>query len=155
MPRPRSKSTTILAGSALGLVAMLSGCSYLSPGNPMRSNDEYNYTSSSTMPQTVVLRDLRTDEVLFTWEIPVNKKVFIRFYPGLAEPKTEATPDQCEWLYYPIDLSDPPLENRVRFNVPADNSRRLELFLRPSPELPADMKPSDVPQPPPDLAPIK
>jgi hypothetical protein len=154
MPRLRT-TTTLALPLAMGLAALAGGCGYPADGNPLASNDEYNYVSTSTMPQTVVLRDLRTDEVLRTWEIPVNQKVYIRFYPERAEPITETTPDTCEWIYYPIALSNPPAENHVRFNVPAANSRRLDLFLRPSPELPADMKPADVPMPPSDLPPIK
>ena len=148
------RPTTLIAASALGLT-LLSGCSYMSPGNPLSSRDEYNYPSTSTMPQTVVLRDLRTDEVLYTWEVPVNKKVFVRFMKNRAEPNNESNPDQCEWVIYPIGYRNPPLSNRLRFNVPPADSRRLDLFTRPSPELPADMKPEDAPMPPADLAPIK
>jgi len=152
MPRPLF--TSLAAGSLLALTA-LSGCGYLADGNPLKSVDEYNYPSTSTMPQTLVLRDLRTDQVLFTWEIPVGQKLFVKFYPDQAEPKTDATPDACEYVYYPIALGNPPIENRVRFNVPPANSRRVELVVRPSPELPGDMKPADVPQPPADLPPAK
>lgn len=126
----------------------------MSPGNPLASYDEYNYPSTATMPQTVVLRDLRTDQVLYTWEIPVDQKLFVRFLEGTGDA-TKGTPDQCEWLFYGITESAPPWEHRQRFNVPPSNSRRLDLFLRPSPELPGNMKPAGVEQPPADLAPIK
>lgn len=156
MPRscksPCAKPALLLT---LGLLSLAGGCGYAADGNPLVSRNEFNYPSTSTLPQTLVLRDLRTDEVLFTWEIPVNQKVFIRIYPDRAEPKTEANPDQCEWLYYPIALKNPPAENRVRFNVPPADSRRFDLFTRPTPELPSDMKPSDVPTPPDDLPPVK
>lgn len=154
MPRLRAITSSALL-ITVGVVSLAGGCGYLAPGNPLRSNDEYNYPSTSTVPQTVVLRDLRTDEVLFTWEIPVNQKVYFRFYANKAEPMSDATPDMCEWRYYDITLDNPPAEDRLRFNVPPANSRRLDLFLRPSPELPGGMKPADVPMPPSDLPPVK
>jgi hypothetical protein len=154
MPRSRKTArTTVLL--ALGLLSLAGGCGYLAPGNPLRSNDEYNYMSTSTVPQTVVLRDLRTDEVLFTWEIPVNQKVYIRFFTDKADPKTDAAPDQCRWRYYPITMDNPPAEDHKHFSVPPSNSRRIDLFLRPSPELPGGMKPAEVPTPPDDLPPVK
>jgi hypothetical protein len=154
MPRAFLSAKTLIAAPVLTL-SLLGGCGYMADGNPLSSREEFNYRSTSTMPQTVVLRDLRTDEVLYTWEVPVNKKLYVRFLTNKAQPMTESNPDQCEWLIYSIDRWNPPLENRLRFNVPPNNSRRLDLYERPSPELPGDMKPSDVPQPPADLPPIK
>ncbi|MDP1662499.1 MAG: hypothetical protein Q8L55_11360 [Phycisphaerales bacterium] len=153
MPRLRPLSKPLAAATTLALT-LVGGCGYLSPGNPMASNNEFNYPSTATMPQTVVLRDLRTDQVLYTWEIPVDQKLHVRFHEGKGDPGS-ATPDQCVWLFYPITRWNPPLEDRHTFNVPPASACRLDLFTRPSPELPADMKPAEIPQPPADLPPIK
>ncbi|HZW05625.1 MAG TPA: hypothetical protein VFF65_00765 [Phycisphaerales bacterium] len=156
MPRLRSVTgTTLLAALALTAITA-GGCTYLSPGNPMSSKNEFNYPSTSTLPQTVMLRDLRTDEVVRTWEVPVGMKLFVRFFPDRdSVPRNEANPDTCEWVYYPIGRWNPPLADRVRFNVPPADSRRLDLFVRSNPELPPSMMPAEVPMPPDDLPPIK
>jgi hypothetical protein len=142
--------------TALTLSAFAGGCgSYFADDQPLSSRDEYNYRSTPSQPQTVVLRDLRTDEVLRTWEIPVDKKLFVRFLKGDEGTVGQPYPDECEWVYYPITMWNPPLEHRERFKVPTSMARRLELTLRPGPELPANMKPADVPMPPSDLPPVK
>jgi len=152
---PRLRSCTLLAAPALATI-VAGGCTYMSPGNPLSSKNEFNYPSTSTLPQTVVLRDLRTDEVLYTWEVPVDKKLFVRFYEDRnSVPRNQANPDTCEWVYYPIGRWNPPLADRARFNVPPADSRRLDLFMRTNPELPESMKPAEVPMPPDDLPPIK
>lgn len=156
---PRSRTTVAASLIALGLLSLAGGCGYFADGNPLASKDEYNVKSTSINPQTIVLRDLRTDEVIKTWEIPVDKQLFIHFYLPDGDhgdgKKDGPTPDTCEWLYYPIDMWNPPTEGRLRFPVPVASARRIELIVRPSPELPPSMQPTDVPQPPADLQPIK
>ena len=153
---PRSRTTVAASLIALGLLSLAGGCgSYFADGNPLASNDEYNIKSTATDPQTFVLRDLRTDEVLRTWEIPPDTKLFVRFSPTTDGTKNETMPDTCEWLYYPLTTWTPPMEGRQRFAVPIASSRRVELLVRSGPELPPSMKPADVPQPPADLQPIK
>ncbi|MFT3684051.1 MAG: hypothetical protein QM783_03820 [Phycisphaerales bacterium] len=146
----------LLAFTVLALSAFAGGCnSYFADDQPLSSRDEYNYRSTPSQPQTVVLRDLRTEEVLRTWEIPVDQKLFVRFLKGDESTVGQAYPDECECLYYPITMWNPPLEHRERFKVPPSTARRLELFVRPGPELPGSMKPADVPMPPGDLPPVK
>lgn len=152
MPRPRLSLALV---PMFGLLSLAGGCGYFSDGNPGASNDEYNYPSTSTVPQTLVLRDLRSDEVLYTWEIPVDQKLFVRFNKADTGAAPSAMPDTCEWIYYPFADWNPPSENHAFFKVPPASGRRLELVLRPSPELPSAMKPTDVPKPPDDLPPIK
>lgn len=147
---------TLAAALLLAPIALTGGCWYVNDGIPTSSRDEYNYPSTATMPQTVVLRDLRTDEVLHTWEVPVDSKLFVRF---LSDQNLRAAgdpyPDTCEWVYYPVGTWNPPLSDRLRFQVPAASSRRLELSVRTSPELPAAMRPADVPKPQGELPPLK
>jgi hypothetical protein len=125
--------------SAAALLTGLGGCvnQMWYPGGPMASRDAYTYESTAVMPQTVTLTDLRTEQVLYTWVVPVDQQLIIRFRAGEGN-NNNTTPDRCEWDLIPRGKSS--ATPRYAFNVAPASARRIDSFLRNTPESPEDMR---------------
>ncbi len=146
-----------------GLVALAaSGCSYYRPGGHGFSNDgPYTYYSTAHMPQTLTLKDTRTDEVLWTVEAPVGTQLVVRFARGSGEGPR---PDVMRWEIMPLGQQWGSLDNEMP--VPPASARLIEASLRPTPEFPDDVpavasaqpatepaaRPAGAPTPPPPPA---
>lgn len=108
-----------------------SGCSYYRPGGHGFSNGPATYYSTPHMPQTVTLKDTRTDEVLWTVEAPVGTQLVLRFARGSGEGPR---PDVMRWEIMPLGQQWGSLDNEMP--VPPASARLIETALRPTPEFP-------------------
>jgi hypothetical protein len=136
-------SASLLATLAL---AGLGGCanSMWYPGGPLRSIDQYTYESTSHYPQTVSLIDTRTDQVIWTVDVPVDQQLVMRFEKGDGDDN-RITPDKMVWDVWPRGQRSG--EPQYSMNVPDATARRVDVLMRPAPEFPADMKPLETPMP--------
>lgn len=128
-------SCAICAALALtGGMLFSSGCA--GEGGMGMSRDRYVYASTPWQPKTVTLRDTRTGQDFWTMEVPVGKKLVVRFEEGEGS-KGAFTPDRMCWTI--IDDGDDFMTLKNKLNVPGPEARRLDITLRPSPEMPEGM----------------
>ncbi len=104
-----------------------------SAGGNAASTDSYTYVSRSHTPQTVSLVDTRTNEVIWSRDVPVDKQLSIKFY----EDHNSENPSRPDVMRYAIQDSG---ERWARLTdsitVPPSASRRLDVELRDGPEFP-------------------
>ncbi len=132
----RSTFTSLTLGLALCATAGLSGC--WSPGGSRGwVKDAYTYESSSMIPQTVTVKDTRTGETLFSYDIPVGRQLVVRFFADHT-PDDAAFPDLMMWDDWEIGtrFGSPSKE----LAVPPASGRMLEVSVRKSPEMPEAMR---------------
>jgi len=121
----------VLAVAALGLA----GC--YQEGGPGFSADQHVYVSRPWQPWTVTLRDTRTGQEFWSMDVPVGKRLVLKFVQG-GGTKDKYTPDSMIWTLVDeeresfLDLSN-------SLPCPPADSRRLEPTLRTAPELPESM----------------
>ncbi|MBX3359637.1 MAG: hypothetical protein KF745_14555 [Phycisphaeraceae bacterium] len=128
----RSRALTL---ALLTCAAAVSGGCYW-PGGPGYSADRFTYESTSFQPQTVSVIDTRTDQTIWTVDIPVGKELVVWFRADLGT-KDSSTPDRMDWAVFPAGQTSGSLPNNLP--VPPASSRRIDTFVRPVPELPEDM----------------
>lgn len=107
------------------------GCFY-SQGGSGASRDTHTFDSSSHFPKTVSLIDTRTDETIWSMEIPVGKRLVVRFVPDKTEDPYR--PDQMRWEIMTQDTFFGTLDNAMP--VPDATCRLLKMELRETPEMP-------------------
>jgi hypothetical protein len=122
----RTLAAVLLAG--LGLQ---SGCAY-SEGGPGASWDRYTYVSRPHSPKTVTIVDTRTEEVVFTMDIPVGQQLVFDI-DDRPSRRGEYFSGTMSWALMPEGQGYGTLRNRV--DVPPANSRRIDLDIRPGPEM--------------------
>jgi hypothetical protein len=122
-------ATTGLAAGALALSAM-SGC-YQPQGPGYSGLAPETYISTEMRPKTVSLFDGRTGETIWSIDIPVNKQLVMRFY----ENKNEGAymPDEMKWRIMEMGKRSGGLHNSIP--APPRDSRRVDVSLRPAPEI--------------------
>lgn len=133
--RPRLAARASLAALAL-CAGLLGGC-YTEGGGQM-SMDRFTYVSTPSQPKTITLVDTRTFESIWSIDVPVGQQVALQFMknPKNREgiPPDPYRPDLMRWsLMKAYDMGGD-LDNSIA--VPPSYSRRLEMKLRPSPEMP-------------------
>ncbi|MCC6320909.1 MAG: hypothetical protein IT438_05660 [Phycisphaerales bacterium] len=127
---PLNRFRRLCAFGVLGAgVLAASGC--YSEGGLGWSEDQYCYVSRPYQPWTVILKDTRTGQELWSVEVPVGKQLVIHFLPGTGVPGS-ATPDTMEWGIMEEGVEGGQLANTLP--APPWNSRRLDPILRPVPE---------------------
>jgi hypothetical protein len=122
--------------AALAGLAVLSGCYF--NGGPQWSADQGSYISTTNLPQTVSVMDLRTGQEVWSYDIPVDRKLVIDFSKGVGDP-TIGMPDKMNWEEWPIDRSFGQPSQVVL--VPPASARRVDVKIRSVPELPDVLKP--------------
>ena len=120
-----------LAAAAIP-AALLAGC-YTEAGFGV-SRDVYTYVSRAHDPVTITIVDTRTGEEVWAREIPVNRKLVIRFLDGKGE-ENQQYPDLMLWEEMDPGRKGGHLPNKVA--VPS--TRRIDYTLRRRPELPEEM----------------
>ncbi len=127
---PRFKpSHALLAAFALSTLAA-SGC-YREGGN-LWSNDTHVYVSTSWQPKTISLVDTRTEEIVWSIDIPVDQQLVVSFESGGG--KGDVTPDRMEYGIMNAGKWSGGLSESI--SVPDVGSRRLDMSLRAAPEMP-------------------
>ncbi len=125
-----SKRITILA---LGLAAsaVLVGCHRPHGAMMSYTGASHTYYSTEMQPKTVRLVDLRTDEVIFSLDIPPGKQLTLDFVDGEGDDPTYS-PDLMRYQVFDLGTTMGKLRNSL--TVPAATSRRLDMFVRQGPE---------------------
>ncbi len=126
--------TAFLVLATVPPAALLGGC--WNPGGLGASYDRYTYVSTEWQPQTVSIIDTRTQQAIWSQEVPVGQKLVMRFrdsddYYDKAAPDP-AYPDALEWDVWPRtkEFGEP---SRVSW-VPKSRVRRVDVRFRPAPE---------------------
>lgn len=130
---PRSQSVALAAALLLAGLS-LPGC--YNEGGIGYSRDAYAYVSTSWQPKTVTLKDTRTGQDFWSVDVPVGKKLVITFSENTGA-KDAYTPDTMSWAICDESDENPRLGNTLA--VPNMHARRLDVTLRPTPELPDNM----------------
>ncbi|MEI7658123.1 MAG: hypothetical protein WCK33_08670 [Phycisphaerae bacterium] len=114
----------VLLVASLGLAAAsLGGCS---------TAEVYTYTSDAHSPKSVTITDTATGEKVWTCDIPVGQKLDMRF--ANRPPATEERgSDELAWSLSGVDSKSKGRRNIVQ--VPPVSRRRIDMTLRPAPEL--------------------
>src|SRR5262245_2182097 len=108
---------------ALGL-AVLGGC-----------EEKYTYRSGPHVPQTVTLVNTSTGERIWSYDVPVGQELTMHFVHG-PDRATELGYDEMTWTVGPAGQAmTPPVKSRMK--VPPPNSRRVDVAVRPRPEMPS------------------
>ncbi len=129
--------TASLLTLALASLAPLGGC--WAPGGRGISDDSYTYWSTTNMPQTVTITDLRTGQAIFSIDIPVGKQFVCKFYTDDGD-ENDVYPDLMKWDVWPLASFDFGLPEQ-RLQVPPSHARRIDTTLRTTPEVPLQVKP--------------
>lgn len=121
-------STGLGACFAAGVAVLMTGCgaSY-KPGGDGFARDAFTYPSTSHVPLTVQLRDTRTSEILWSYEIPPDRELVVHFYKGRNADNLEL-PDEMRWEEWELGRTSGGLENKMP--VPSENYRRMDVYVR-------------------------
>ncbi len=134
------RSRLVLAVAA-GATPLLSGCHSLNtmkPGGRGASLDQFTYVSDAWSPKTVRLVDTRSQEEIWSMDVPVGQKLIVRFYPNKTKDNVDF-PDAMRWDVIPATQLATLLDNSMP--VPGRWARRLEMELRKGAEYPPDGPP--------------
>ncbi len=85
------------------------------------------YYSTISRPTTVTLVDTRTEEAIFSIEIPVGKQLSLDFVEGKGDDPVE-TPDLMRYQLFEIGTTSGKLRNAM--TVPAATARRIDVDYR-------------------------
>ena len=130
----RAAARGAVVAGAVASSGLLAGCAWWkgqTPGGRSASLDQFSYVSTAFAPMTVTLRDVRDGSEIWSLDVPVNRKLIVRFDPADDEERDTLRPAIMCWDVVDVDDSSS-LENEVP--VPQDPYRRLEVTLRETPE---------------------
>lgn len=150
MPAPLSRfARPLAAATILASLALSAGCYH--EGGPLRSIDRFTYVSTSWQPKTVTLIDTRTGESMWSVDIPVGQQLVIDFDTSKDADNTQWLPDEAKWDLMPDTRRHGTLHNKMK--VPPRHARRLDVSLRPVPEMPSGAPQASTVAPQPDTVP--
>jgi hypothetical protein len=130
-----TRRRTCLPFAATALACAIAGaCSVPGyyEGGSRASNDLHVYVSRPHSPKTVSLVNTVSGETLWSVDIPVGKQLVVRFVDDRLDDPINSS--MMKW-----DLMEETTDHKNLTNqmpVPGRNYRRLDLELRPAPELP-------------------
>jgi hypothetical protein len=125
-----STRATVLACSLAASIAII-GCHRPQGAMMAYTGGSHTYYSTEDQPKTVRITDVRTNEVIFSMDVPAGKQLTMDFVPGEGDDPVY-TPDLMRYHVWDIGTETGVLENSL--TVPAANSRRIDVFLREGPE---------------------
>lgn len=121
-----------------GLLA-LSACGPTSPYRPFfdeggsgASIDEFTYVSRPYEAKTISVIDTRTQEVVFSMDVPVGQQLTVNF-EDMEKNKDKYMSGIMKWAVMPAGNRYGTLRNRV--DVPPPHSRRIDVDIRQGPEV--------------------
>lgn len=126
----------LLLTLSLGALSLPMGGCHLE-GGPRYSADRYTYVSRSWTPKTISLIDTRTGETTWSVDVPVGEQLVVGFSKGTGP--NELRPDEIVWGLMPAGRRFGQRNNRQP--CPPASARRLDMTLRPTPEMPGDTLP--------------
>lgn len=109
----------------------LNGCHRPQGAMMAYSTGSITLLSTEFSPKSMRLVDLRTGETIFEMDIPVGQQLSFDFVPGDGNDPVQ-TPDLMRYQVWPAGTTI----GRLRNTLPVPNStcRRLEWWVRPTPE---------------------
>lgn len=123
--------TLLLAASILTIMTIsatsLSGCYSPKGGLMPYSGGAETYFSYEVRPVTIVLKDLRNDQVVFTMDVPGGKQLTLQFFEGKGDDKVYS-PDLMKYAVLDIGSSSGSLSSAL--TVPPAPARRIDVFYR-------------------------
>ncbi|CAN5835547.1 hypothetical protein BH11PLA1_BH11PLA1_22420 [soil metagenome] len=131
--------TTLLLAAALSLP----GC-WTPGGTRGYLSDTYTYESTPDMPQTVTVIDRRTNEALWSYDVPVDMELVMRFTPSVNTDDA-SLPDVLKWDVWKRGTKFGFPRNSVA--MPDSSARLIDVKLRKSPELPESVKAREMGEP--------
>lgn len=137
------------AATILASLALSAGCYY--EGGPLRSIDRFTYASTTWSPKTVTLVDTRTGEAMWSVDIPVGRQLVIDFDTSKDADNTQWLPDEARWDLMPDTRRHGQLQNKMK--VPPPQARRIDVSLRPVPEMPSGAPQASTVAPPANATP--
>jgi hypothetical protein len=137
----RSQTARQIAARSLALALLatgvgLGGCATdFSPRSNGFSNDRFTYESTTMSPKSVALVDIRTEQTIWSIDVPVGQKLTMQF-DSVIDGENPVYPDVMKWVVQPIRLNS--WRGSQEILVPGPEARLIELSLRPTPEYPGD-----------------
>ena len=133
-----TRTAAILATLATATLASATGCgmaykTWYHESGSGAAIDQYTYVSRTWEPKTITLMDVRTNEAVWTVDVPVGSQLTLRFYED-KDPANPDTPDLMRWQIQEEGTKFGNLRNTTL--VPAAEHRRLDVELRAVPEDP-------------------
>lgn len=127
------RNRLIVLLGALAVSAMfLGGCrSPYYPGGFFRSTNTFTYVSEAHSPKTITLLDTRTGEEIWSVDLPVGHQLTISFREGRGDDPVYL-PDLMQYRIFAERSRFGRLDSQI--SVPDENTRRVVMTLRPSPE---------------------
>ncbi|MEL6498754.1 MAG: hypothetical protein AAFZ67_14135 [Planctomycetota bacterium] len=134
------------ATTALAAAVLLTSAGCYSIGGVPASRDKFHYESHPHMPATVTILDTRTGEAIWSMDVPVGRKLALRFYDSReADDATPNLPALMRWQVVDIGKSASSLRNKVA--VPLATARKIDYELREGPEYATDARAAARPSP--------
>ncbi|UCD74388.1 MAG: hypothetical protein JSV91_11425 [Phycisphaerales bacterium] len=120
-------------GLTTGLAAFLAltACHTEKGGWMPYTGGSTTYISTQTEPKTVILRDVRSGEILWQMEIPPGKQLTLDFVEGGGDDP-DVTPDLMRWQLFEPGTKYGRLRNSI--TVPPADCLSLDMEVRPGPE---------------------
>ncbi len=123
---------------ALGAMSLVLGGCWTPGGTRGWSPDSYTYESFSYAPQTVTVKDVRTGETLWTYDIPVGMQLSFKFHKDARSDIDPNFPDLMKWDVWEVGTRFGQPRNELA--VPGARDRMVDVTVRKSPELPETMR---------------
>ena len=120
-----------LALAAIATTFCLTGCHRPHGALLSYAGGSYTYYSYETAPKTIRVLDLRSDDVVFTMDVPAGKQLTIQFLEGKGDDPVY-TPDAMQYEVMEMGTTTGSLANMM--SVPGAGNRRIEVMLRQGPE---------------------
>ena len=135
----RAALAAAIGTSALAAIATTTGClaykPYYHESGSGAAIDQYTYVSRPWEPKTITLIDVRTNEPVWTVDVPVGKQLTMRFYED-KNPDNAITPDNMRWQIQDEGTKFGHMANTTL--VPPAEVRRIDVELRAVPEAPPE-----------------
>lgn len=117
----RMTKYTIVPACLTGLAMAWGGCNQYAPGGGI-ARDIHPFTSYPHDLKTISLIDTRTQETLWTMDVPIGKKIVVRFKDD-ADTGNDNFPAEMTWKLMPADQRTGLLDNSMP--VPPKGARLL------------------------------
>lgn len=136
----RAALAAAIAAAGLAATAATTGCGlaykpYYHESGSGAAIDQYTYVSRPWEPKTITLIDVRTNEPVWTVDVPVGKQLTMRFYED-KNPENTTTPDSMRWQIQDEGTKFGHMANTTL--VPPAEVRRIDVELRAVPEAPPE-----------------
>lgn len=124
---------TPLALAALLTAATLTACHSPSGGMFPTRDGSTTYYSTQLQPASVTMVDMRTDEVIWSLDVPPDQQLTFQFFEGEGDDPVY-TPALMRWAIFPLGKQTGKLLNTM--SVPSSDTRKVVVEYREGVEYP-------------------